>query len=67
MLEEALSEQLNTAIVPLQTPPGELVQSASSVGRAWVDGHSRASTPPRRTPPNPRERTSTRSPIRRRE
>eukprot|EP00975_Prorocentrum_lima_P019660 4138096-Prorocentrum_lima.AAC.1 len=35
---EALSEQRNNAIVPTHTPPGELVQSASSVGNAGVDG-----------------------------
>eukprot|EP00975_Prorocentrum_lima_P016449 3486783-Prorocentrum_lima.AAC.1 len=59
---EAPSEQLNNAIVPTNTPPGELVQSASSVGHAGVDGRSRASTPPQRTPPSRREIISTRSP-----
>eukprot|EP00975_Prorocentrum_lima_P065405 12903290-Prorocentrum_lima.AAC.1 len=28
---EALREQLNNAMVPIHTPPGELVQSASSL------------------------------------
>eukprot|EP00975_Prorocentrum_lima_P068146 12918997-Prorocentrum_lima.AAC.1 len=45
-LWEALNEELNNASFPITTPPGELVQSASSVGCAGVDGCSRASTPP---------------------
>eukprot|EP00975_Prorocentrum_lima_P021148 4449552-Prorocentrum_lima.AAC.1 len=43
---EAISEQLNNAAVPTQTPPGELVRSVSSVGHAGIDGCCRASTPP---------------------
>eukprot|EP00975_Prorocentrum_lima_P010163 2166298-Prorocentrum_lima.AAC.1 len=38
---EALSEQFNNAIVPIHTPPGELLQSASSVGHAGADGRFR--------------------------
>eukprot|EP00975_Prorocentrum_lima_P066260 12908136-Prorocentrum_lima.AAC.1 len=45
-LLEALSEQLNNAIVPTNTPPEELVQSASSVGHGGADGRSGAPTPP---------------------
>eukprot|EP00975_Prorocentrum_lima_P018526 3899403-Prorocentrum_lima.AAC.1 len=52
-------------MAPIHTPPRGLVQSASSVGHAGADGRARSSTPPQRTPPSPRERTSTRSPIRR--
>eukprot|EP00975_Prorocentrum_lima_P058844 12341368-Prorocentrum_lima.AAC.1 len=64
-MREALSQQLPDVMVPIHTPPGELVLSASSVGHAGVDGRPRASTPPLHTPPSPRsprERTSTRSP-----
>eukprot|EP00975_Prorocentrum_lima_P063621 12892583-Prorocentrum_lima.AAC.1 len=55
---EALDQELSNAVIPVNAPPGELVQSASSVGTAGVDDlRSRPSTPTRRTPPSPRERT----------
>eukprot|EP00975_Prorocentrum_lima_P040706 8545254-Prorocentrum_lima.AAC.1 len=37
-LLEAWSEQLNNVSSPINTPPGEMVQSAPSVGNAGVDG-----------------------------
>eukprot|EP00975_Prorocentrum_lima_P054864 11502971-Prorocentrum_lima.AAC.1 len=43
---EALSEQLNNIIVPSNTPPGDVMQFASSVGHAGVDGRLRAYSPP---------------------
>eukprot|EP00975_Prorocentrum_lima_P008081 1726570-Prorocentrum_lima.AAC.1 len=54
-------------MVPIHTPPGELVLSASSGGHAGVGDRVRPSTPVLRTPPTLWERTSTISPIRRRE
>eukprot|EP00975_Prorocentrum_lima_P050474 10572464-Prorocentrum_lima.AAC.1 len=64
-LWEALNDKLNNASFPITTPPGELVQSASSVGHAGVNGlRSRTPTPTLRTPPSPRERTSTGSSCR---
>eukprot|EP00975_Prorocentrum_lima_P062190 12884332-Prorocentrum_lima.AAC.1 len=57
-LLEALSEELNNASFPSNTPPGELLQSASGVGHAGADClRSRTPTPTLRTPPSPRERT----------
>eukprot|EP00975_Prorocentrum_lima_P026383 5545442-Prorocentrum_lima.AAC.1 len=53
-----LADQLKDAIVPLLTPLGELVQSASN-GRARVgEPRTRSPTPTQRTPPSPRERTT---------
>eukprot|EP00975_Prorocentrum_lima_P019511 4108237-Prorocentrum_lima.AAC.1 len=53
-----LAEQLEHTIVPLITPPRELVQRASN-GHAGVGGHrTRSPTPTQRTPPSPRERTT---------
>eukprot|EP00975_Prorocentrum_lima_P031481 6607350-Prorocentrum_lima.AAC.1 len=52
-LLEALSEQLNNAIVPTNTPPEELVQSASGVGHAWGRWSFQSDY-------SPRERTSAR-------
>eukprot|EP00975_Prorocentrum_lima_P045438 9514117-Prorocentrum_lima.AAC.1 len=47
---EAPREQLNNAMVPNHTSPGELAQSASSVGHALANGRSRASTTPQPRP-----------------
>eukprot|EP00975_Prorocentrum_lima_P027015 5681959-Prorocentrum_lima.AAC.1 len=52
---ESLSQQLTDVIVPIHTPPGEHVLSASCVGHAGVCDRSRPSTPPLRTPPSPRK------------
>eukprot|EP00975_Prorocentrum_lima_P011212 2379052-Prorocentrum_lima.AAC.1 len=49
-----LVQQLTYVMVPVHTPPGGLVLSASSVGHAGVGYRSRPSTPPLRTPPSPR-------------
>eukprot|EP00975_Prorocentrum_lima_P038342 8057803-Prorocentrum_lima.AAC.1 len=55
MLQEqflkAFDQELSDAVIPTHTPPGERAQRASNVGDAGV------STPTRRTPPSPRERT----------
>eukprot|EP00975_Prorocentrum_lima_P041772 8777838-Prorocentrum_lima.AAC.1 len=57
----ALSQQLENAIVPVTTPPEELVQSVSS-GHARVDERTaRSSTPTQRTPPSPRGRSTSRA------
>eukprot|EP00975_Prorocentrum_lima_P045177 9462566-Prorocentrum_lima.AAC.1 len=61
---QALTQQLDHAITPVTTPPGKLVQSASS-GHARVDERRAiSSTPTQRTPPSPRDWTSTTSPHR---
>eukprot|EP00975_Prorocentrum_lima_P031145 6538674-Prorocentrum_lima.AAC.1 len=53
---EALEQELQNAVIPVTTPAGEHVQSASN-GHARVDERrARSLTPTRRTPPSPREK-----------